>query len=86
MAREYHFFGRFKVTTDCPDLDKISKALNENARSFYDTLRFKSEAEGDDPPARGYMWIYSDVEVEIPVNEPVEEELEEEESEVEGDD
>lgn len=78
MAREYDFYGRFKVKTTCPDLEKVARALNETARQFGDILQFSYDEQG-------YMWIYSDVELEIPVNEPVEE-YEEEESEVDHED
>lgn len=81
MAREFDFHGRFKIKTTCSDLDKVAKALNETARQFGDILDFTYRAEGNDDPPRGYMWIYSDIELDIPVNEP-EEEYEEDEAEV----
>jgi hypothetical protein len=87
MARVYDFHGRFKIKTTCSDLEKISKALNETARQFADILDFNLRAEGLENPPRGYMWIYSDVELDIPVNEPIEDyEEEEEEAEVDDDD
>lgn len=81
MARIYRYYGQFEVHTDCPDLEKIAKAMNETARTFADTLKFNSQAERG-PEYRGFMYISNDFEMEIPVNETVDDN--EEEAEVES--
>ena len=80
MARQYKITGNFQVVTTCADLDKLAQALNETARQFGDILHFNWEESG-------YMFIVSDMDLEIPINEFIdgEEELEEAEIDEDGD-
>jgi hypothetical protein len=85
MAREYTFTGRFEITTNCPDVDKIAVILNETARQFADIMDFRSEADGS--KSKGYMWIANELEIIIPVNDTQNNlyDLEESEADVEDD-
>lgn len=74
MANEYYFIGSFKIVTDCPDVDVVARVLNETAKQFGDIMSFNSDGE-----QRGYMWIYNDLEIEIPINDRI---GDEEESEI----
>ena len=80
MAREYKITGSFQVVTTCADLDKLAQALNETARQFGDILSFNWEE-------RGYMFIVSDMDLELPSDSFIDgdEELEHEEEESEVD-
>lgn len=62
MAREYIYHGSFKIVTNCPDVEKIARALNETARQFADIVEYNKFGAG-------YMWISNDVELVIPINE-----------------
>lgn len=81
MRRRYHFTGTFEVETDCPDVDRIARVLNETAKQFGDILEFNSEQEKINPAFRGYMWIHNDMDITIPINETADDE---EESEIEA--
>lgn len=78
MAREYKITGNFQVVTTCADLDKLAQALNETARQFGDILNFNWDE-------RGYMFIVSEMDLEIPVNEFIDGDEELEEAELEDD-
>jgi hypothetical protein len=74
MAREYTFNGNFQITTTCTDLEKIAQALNETAKQFGDILHYNWQEDG-------YMFMISNLDVELPVTERIE--GEEEEAEIE---
>ena len=79
MAREYKINGSFQLVTTCADLEKIAQALSETARQFGDILQFNWDE-------KGYMWMMTDMDLEVPVHDLIEGDEEEEEAEIEADD
>lgn len=81
MARIYEYYGQFEVHTDCADVEKVARALNETAKQFADILKFNSSVAGA-PQNKGAMFISNEVEMNIPVNDDTADD--EEEADVES--